>query len=644
MCGIYGAVADSPADVLSAMGSVLQHRGPDGNGVTVRGRAGLGCRRLAIIDVAGGTQPVASETGDVIAVCNGEIYNHATLRVGLERRGHVFRSRSDAEVIPHLYEERGVDFVDALDGMFALALWDARRQQLVLARDRLGEKPLYYAATGRNVLFASEPNALLATGAVSRDADWMALATYLQRGYVPNPSSAFAAIRKLPPGGRLIAAAERLDVDRYWEVAPFLASRPLAHGFAEAAARVRAHLEHAVRAAMVSDVPLGIFLSGGLDSTAVAALASRIDTALATFSVGFDAPGFDEGRYATLAARALGTRHRMLTITPALFLEGVRDLAPFLDEPLADPALVPTFLLARFARTHVKAVLVGEGADELFAGYPTYVGAALAARYRRWPAWCRRVAGAAAPALGAPRGNTSLRYLLRRFLEAADAPPAMRHQAWVGCMDGDRLTSLAAAGGPLAVPPHVTALAARSEVDGLLGLDLTGYLADDLLPKLDRATMAASLEGRAPFLDHHLVEFACRLPIHFKVRGLATKRVLRRAVADLVPAPIGRRVKRGLTVPLAPWLAGPLLPFARETLERLDPLVFDRSAVSALLDDHVHRRRDNRRELWALIVLQLWREAQASMASTGAEASYAMQTGRTRAYRPGGTVTVGWRS
>jgi asparagine synthase (glutamine-hydrolysing) len=619
MCGIYGAVHRDPAAVLPAMGDALVHRGPDGSGVAVRGRGALGCRRLAIIDVAGGAQPFANENGDVIAVCNGEIYNHATLRAELERRGHVFRSRSDAEVIPHLYEERGIEFLDALDGMFALAIWDSTRERLLLARDRLGEKPLYYAATARGFFFASEPKALFASGQVSRDADWGALASYLLRGYVPNPSSGFASIRKLPPGGRLVVAGETLRADRYWEVAPFLAGPPLSLTFAEAVTRLREHFERAVRAAMVSDVPLGVFLSGGLDSTAVAAVATTVADPLATFAVGFDAPGFDEGRYATLAARSLGTRHRTLTITPALFLEGVRDLVPLIDEPLADPALVPTFLLARFARTDVKVVLVGEGADELFAGYPTYIGAALARRYHRAPEWLRDFAAAAAPALGAPQGNTSLRYLLRRFLEAADASPSTRHRAWVGCMDGDRLASLAVPGGPLAVPSECDAPAARSEIDGLLGLDLTGYLADDLLPKLDRATMAASLEGRAPFLDHHLVEFACRLPIEFKLHGLATKRVLRRAVADLVPAPIRRRVKRGLTVPLAPWLAGPLLPFARTTLERLDPQVFRREAVSALLDDHADRRRDNRRELWALIMYQLWREAYAVERSAGFE-------------------------
>src|SRR5437870_2982916 len=494
MCGIYGMVGADAEAVLPRMSAALVHRGPDGDGWAVRGAGGVGCRRLAIIDVAGGAQPLADETGDVIAVCNGEIYNHAALRAGLESRGHRFRTHSDAEVLPHLYEEQGTDFVHALDGMFGLALWDARRGRLVLARDRMGEKPLYHATTAAGFLFASEPKALLASGHVGREPDWVALGAYLRTGYVPNP------------------------------------------------------------------------------------------------------------------ARALGTRHHTLTITPSLFLEGVRDLAPLIDEPLADPAWVPTFLLSRFARTHVKTVLVGEGADELFAGYPTYLGGALAARYARLPAGVRRAVAAAAPALGAPQGNTTVRYLLRRFLEEADRPAPARHRAWTGCVDAARLAALATPGGPLAPPPEPAALPARSAVDALLALDLTGYLTDDLLPKLDRASMAASLEGRAPFLDHRLVEFASRLPIEHKVRGLATKRVLRRAVADLVPPPIRRRVKRGLTVPLAAWLAGPLLPFARATLDRLAPRVIRPEAVRALLDEHVARRRDNRRELWALIVLELSRE------------------------------------
>ena len=606
MCGIYGAVGASVTDVVPRMGETLVHRGPDADGIAGSHGARLGCRRLAIVDVTSGAQPVSNESGDVIAVCNGEIYNHATLRADLARRGHQFRSRSDAEVLPHLYEEHGIDFVEALDGMFALALWDARRGRLILARDRLGEKPLYHATVPQGFLFASEPKAILASGMVPRDPDWPALGSYLRRGYVPNPASAFAAIEKLPPGGRLVLEGGHQHTDRYWDVRPLLDAPPLSLTFEDAVTTLRGHLTGAVDAMLLGDGPVGVFLSGGLDSTAVAALARARGGDVQTFALGFEEPGFDERGPAETAARALGTRHGTLTITPALFLEGVRDLAPFIDEPLADPAFVPTFLLSRFARTHVKAVLVGEGSDELFAGYPTYVGAALAARWARLPAGIRRAGRSLAPRLGASRGNTSVRFLLRRFLESADASIVSRHLSWVGCVDAERFAMLCEPGGPLVLPPEPDLIAARTDLDALLGFDLTGYLADDLLPKLDRAGMAASLEGRAPFLDRQLVEFACRLPIAWKLRGVSTKRVLRRAVAGLVPATTRRRVKRGLTVPLTAWLAGPLLPFARETLDRLDPRVFRRAAVQSLLDDHLHRRRDNRRELWALIMLQLW--------------------------------------
>src|SRR5947207_2585733 len=429
MCGIYGLVGAGAETVLPRMSAALVHRGPDGDGWAVGGAGGVGCRRLAIIDVAGGAQPLANETGDVIVVCNGEIYNSAPLRSALQSRGHRFRTRSDAEVLPHLYEDEGLDLVHALDGMFALALWDARRGRLVLARDRMGEKPLYHATTAAGFLFASEPKALLASGHAGREPDWAALAAYLRTGYVPNPASAFAAIQKLPPGGRLVLEGESARADRYWEVAPFLAAPPLPLGLDDAAAQLRAHLVRAVRAALVSDVPLGVFLSGGLDSTAVTAVTRSVGGELNTFALGFAVRGFDERDHAALAARA-------------------------------------------------------------------------------------------------------------------------RHRAWTGCVDAARLAALATPGGPLALPPEPVALPARSAIDALLALDLTGYLTDDLLLKLDRASMAASLEGRAPFLDHRLVEFACRLPVELKVRGLATKRVLRKAVADLVPPPIRRRVKRGLTVPL----------------------------------------------------------------------------------------------
>jgi asparagine synthase (glutamine-hydrolysing) len=617
VCGVYGAVAaesnDFRRDVVARMSAALIHRGPDGDGVAADGRALLGCRRLAIMDVAGGAQPLSDESGRIVAVCNGEIYNHAGLRSRLEASGHHFRTRSDAEVIPHLYEAHGLDFVHELEGMFAIALWDGRADRLILARDRMGEKPLYYAATPHGFLFASEPKALLASGCVERQPDWDGLSVYLATGYVPAPRSAFRDIAKLPPGGRLVVEGETVHVDRWWDVAPLVSTPPLSLGLEAAAQAVRSHLTSAVDAALMTDVPLGVFLSGGLDSSAIAALAhARSDGALATFTLGFDVDGFDEGEHAALVARRLGTRHEKLVITADLFAEGLRDLAPLVDEPLADPALVPTYLLARFARTQVKTVLVGEGGDELFAGYPTYLGGALAGRWRRLPASIRRALTRAAPALGMSRANTTLRYLARRFLEEAELPPAARHRAWTGCFAPARLAALTTPDGPLRVPPPATEVPARTELDALLGFDLVGYLPDDLLAKLDRGCMAASLEGRAPFMDRALVELACRLPIELKMRGVATKRVLRRAVADLVPAPIRRRTKRGLTVPLATWLAGPLQRFARDVLDRLDPRLFRREAVHALLGDHVARRRDNRRELWALIMLQLWRDRAAA--------------------------------
>jgi asparagine synthase (glutamine-hydrolysing) len=617
MCGIYGVVgaAAPPSEsVLERMAGSLLHRGPDGDGRIVAGRAGLGCRRLAIIDVAGGAQPLSNEAGDVHVVCNGEIYNHVHLRRELAGRGHLFRTHSDAEVIPHLYEERGPDFVDALDGMFAVAVWDTRLRRLVLARDRLGEKPLYHATTATGLWFASEPKSLRAVG-VGSARDWAAIACYLRGGSIPAPMSAWAGVSELPPAGRLVLEDGRLRLDRYWELVPLLAAPALDLDLDTAARELRAQLERAVAAALTSDVPVGVFLSGGLDSTAITALARPHVDELASFALGFDEPGFDERDHASIAATALRTRHRTLTIDPALFLDGVRALGPLLDEPLADPALVPTFLLARFARSEVKVVLVGEGGDELFAGYPTYLGGAIGSAFGQLPAWLRHALAAAAPALGAPRGNTTARWMLRRFLEAADRPEAERHREWTGPMPPERLARLATPGGPLAVsddprslPSAGDGLPGRTTVDRLLALDLTGYLPDTLLRKVDRATMAASLEGRAPFLDHHVVELACRLPARLKLRGLVTKRVLRRAVADLVPPAIRRRVKRGLTVPLATWIAGPLQPFVRDALGRLDASVIRPGAVRALLDEHVARQRDNRRELWALVMLQLWME------------------------------------
>src|SRR5437867_2936878 len=368
MCGIYGMVGADAEAVLPRMSAALVHRGPDGDGWAVRGAGGVGCRRLAIIDVAGGAQPLANETGDVIAVCNGEIYNHAALRAALQARGHRFRTRSDAEVLPHLYEDRGVDFVDALDGMFGLALWDARRGRLVLARDRMGEKPLYHATTAAGFLFASEPKALLASGRVGLETDWAPLAAYRRTGYVANPASAFAAIQKLPPGGRLVLEGESARADRYWEVAPFLAAPPLPLGLDEAAAELRAHLVRAVRAQLVSDVPLGVFLSGGLDSTAVTAVTRSVGGELNTFALGFAEGGFDESDHAALAARAApypGTAPLTPPVPRPRFWRGRRRSPPQWRARPASARRVPPATLASLARRTVKGVGVGGAPDEL---------------------------------------------------------------------------------------------------------------------------------------------------------------------------------------------------------------------------------------------------------------------------------------
>jgi len=613
MCGIYGGVVAPgrmmEASLLERMGDTLVHRGPDESVKAVDGRVGLGCRRLAGIAPGLAAQPSRNEAGDVSVVCDGEITNAAALRRELEEAGHCFRTRSNLEVLPHLYEDRGVDFVDAIDGPFALALWDGRVGRLVLARDHLGEKPLYCAVDGGAFFFASEAKALFATGRIERVPDWSNLAAYLRRGYVPAPASAFATIATLPPGSRLTLEGEGMRVERYWEVEPHVSGPALPLDLDSGASALRAHLERAVAAALVGDAPAGVFLSGGLDSTAVAVVARwMLGAGLRTFSLSFETPGFDDCGHAALAARTLGTRHHCLAITPTLFLEGLRDLVPLLDEPLADPALVPTYLLARRAQSEVKMVLVGDGGDELFAGDSRYLGNRLAHFYRCLPAAVRRPLTAIVPRLGAPRPNAPLRSRARRFIEAAEAPVATRHGAWTGCFSAEDLAVLATAKGPLRPLSEPETPQARSELDALLALDVSGYLPGNLLAKIDRATTAASLESRAPFLDRRLVEFACRLPAELRLRGLIGKRVLRRAMTGVVPAKIRRRVKAGVDVPLTAWIAGPLLPFVRGTLDRLDPRIFHRYTVRRLLDDHVERRRDNHRELWALVMLQLWAE------------------------------------
>ncbi|HET7808024.1 MAG TPA: asparagine synthase (glutamine-hydrolyzing) [Gaiellaceae bacterium] len=609
MCGICGIVAaDGPADPgrLARMSSKLVHRGPDSDGTFVDGPAGLAARRLAIIDLATGDQPIANEDGTVHVVQNGELYNYRELRTELERAGHRFRTQGDTEVLVHLYEQEGPTFARRLRGMFAVALWDARLRRLVLARDRFGIKPLYYRASGGGLEFASELRSL-PRGEIDLDA----LEAFLAFNSIPAPLTIFRDSRKLPPGHVLVWEAGEIRLERYARPGPVPVDELREDDEAELLEELRARLRDSVRAHLIADVPVGVLLSGGIDSSALAALAAQ-ETAepVRTFSIGFEERSFDELSDARLVAERYGTRHRELVLRPdaALLLPALADA---FDEPFADSSALPTYLVSQLAAEDVKVALSGEGGDELFGGYYTYVADLLAERVGG-------LAGIARPAverLPSSTARASFDYKAKRFTRGAHLPPLARHHAWKEIFSPDARAQLT--GRRHGFDPVDLYRERFAETEGaeplarLQDVDLGIYLVDDLLVKTDRASMAHSLEARVPYLDPAVAGFAQALPRRHRVSGLRKKVLLRKAVAPLVPDRIVRGKKRGFSIPAAAWLRGELEPFARDTLstEALHRQgYFEPEAVRRLLDRHVAGEEDLSRQLWGLLAFTLWHE------------------------------------
>jgi len=622
VCGIVGNVlarADRTPDaaVLKRMNDRITHRGPDDEGVFVQGPAGLAMRRLKIIDLATGHQPMTGEDGRVWTVFNGEIYNYRELREAHAARGHVFTTRSDTEVIVHGYEERGVASVGDLDGMFAVAIWDAPARTLLLARDRLGIKPLYYAVLPDQIVFASELKALLEHPAIERTLDLTALSRYLAHEYVPAPHSILRAVRKLPAGHWLTYTDGRVKLEPYWDVH---FQRGAGIDEAEAVEALRAALDRSVKQHLVSDVPLGVFLSGGIDSSAVAAFAARhFPGRLKTFSIGFEDPSFDETAHARRVARVLDTDHQEEILDPRAALDLVTRLPELLDEPLGDASLLPTFLLSRFTRRSVTVALSGDGGDELFAGYPTYQAHRLARALELVPHWVRR--GLLRPVverLPVSLDNLSFDFRLKRFMAGMDFGPVERHAAWLGSFTPaeqlalftpDALARMEMAPSYAAFHEMLAHAPSASGLERMLYLDLKGYLGEGVLAKVDRASMACSLEVRVPLLDRRVVELAASLPMRLKLRGFTTKYVLKRALSGVLPREVLERRKKGFGVPLARWFRAELAPLLQEAcapdvVRRAG--LFRPEAVERLLGEHAAGRRDHRKKLYTLLAFQLW--------------------------------------
>jgi len=598
----------------------MVHRGPDSEGLFVTNGAALGMRRLAIIDLVTGEQPAFNEDKSIAVVLNGEIYNYREIRADLEKRGHTFRSASDTEVLPHLYEEYGDGMMRELNGMFAFALWDSRRRRLLIARDRFGEKPLYWGVFDKTLLFASEPKVLLANPAVHPSLNLEALRQYLSFDYVPAPFSIYEGVNKLPAAHKLVLEDGRVEVSCYWRL-NYNTVTPVPNE-KDAARQLQDLIADSVRMRLVSDVPLGVLLSGGVDSSAVAALAVRASSEpVKTFSISFAESSFDESVYARSVAKFLGTDHHEERLSANLAANLVNEIGAWMDEPFSDPSLVPTYLLSRFTRKHVTVALGGDGGDELFAGYPMYVGHRWAEIYKRVPQLVRN--GVIEPLvrlLPVKTKNLSLDYKALKFVTGAKYDTVARHHVWFGSFTPEEqeqlLTRDALAETDGDIYRHAREMMEECAEPDLLkrmqNLDTRLYLAEDILTKVDRASMAVSLEVRAPFLDPRVAEFAASLPSNYKLRGHKTKYILKKAVDELLPRFVTRRSKKGFGVPVAEWLKFKLRPLARDLLspERVRRAgVFNPDYVARLQDEHERGIANHRKLLWTLLMFELWHES-----------------------------------
>ncbi|MCU0588200.1 MAG: asparagine synthase (glutamine-hydrolyzing) [Syntrophobacteraceae bacterium] len=621
MCGLCGIVhwdgQSADEGLVRRMNGLIRHRGPDDEGYHLSGGVGLGFRRLSIIDLAGGAQPMPNEDGSVHVVFNGEIYNFKDLRKTLTQRGHAFRTRSDTEVIVHGYEEWGEDVVSSLQGMFAFALWDETRRTLFLARDRLGIKPLYYGILPGALVFGSEPKCLLEAPGIDRSLNDRAVLDYFSFLYIPTRQRIYRGIRQLMPGESLTLSQGAVSLRRYWTPRWRLDRTRTEEEWCEA---LREQLDRSVSSHLVADVPVGVWLSGGIDSSAVAASMTRAGPGRAlSFSAGFDVPRYDETRYALEVSRHLGTSHEVLPMDSSS-MEILPRLLWLLDEPLADATVIPTYLLSRRTRERVKVVLSGEGGDELFGGYTHYQGMELNRCLRSVPAPLRRWMAEAIHGMRRRAGGTPLYrwHRLERVLESSLSPPFEDFLGKVAAFSGKEIACLFSMDflkeihDFVPMEPMREAVAMTPSPDPLSSAflaDLSVYLHGDMLTKVDRMSMACSLEVRVPLLDHDLVELALAIPSGLKVRGMETKGILRGAVSPWLPRRIARRPKRGFNPPLEHWLRGSLPRVVADwgMLEALrDAGMFRMGYVRALMEEHVRGQGDHARKLWALLVFAVW--------------------------------------
>jgi asparagine synthase (glutamine-hydrolysing) len=599
------------------MCKTIEHRGPDGTRTMIRESVAFGHTRLSVIDTETGWQPIANEDESVFVILNGEIYNFQALRKELEAKGHKFETTSDTEAVVHLYEEEGLDFVKRLDGMFSLAVWDEPKNRLILARDRIGKKPLFYSEQNGVFAFASETKTIVESGRVDRDIDPVALASYLTYGYVPEPQSIFKSISKLPPAHILVFDETGIKTQRYWQLNR--ESDP-SISLEDAVTETRRLTDQAVSSRLISDVPLGFFLSGGLDSSIiVGAAAQAVSSKLKTFSIGFEEDSYSELGYAKTIADRFDTEHEEFVVTADL-VSDIESIVRCADEPFADSSMIPMYYLARQTRQHVTVALSGDGGDEVFGGYDRYIGLGLASKYHHTPGFIRKgIVGPLASLIPeSPGKRSNFRRIKRLTYPSTDSA----EQWYMGWMQQFRpeshsvafthsfIAAIAENGG---WADHMATAFAElpnpSSPKSAQWVDTTTYLPGDLMVKTDRMSMAHGLEVRSPFLDHHLVDFASTIPCEYSIRGRSGKQVLKRAYANLIPNEISRRPKAGFTVPIGEWINGPLRNSTRDLL--LNPSaevgkVIKPEFIAQMVDQHASRRQNHAVRLWNLICLETW--------------------------------------
>jgi asparagine synthase (glutamine-hydrolysing) len=631
MCGIAGWVKldkNNPSQnseaVLHSMCQTIVHRGPDSEGLWTDETVALGMRRLSIIDLKTGDQPVFSEDRSIIVMMNGELYNYREVRTELEKDGFKFVTKTDTEILPHLYQKYGDALLDHINGMFAFALWDTRKKKLLIARDRFGEKPLYYGVFDGKLIWASEPKAILAHPSVKPELDLNALRHYVSFDYVPAPMSIYKGIHKLPAAHLLTVENGEVKTRRYWDLSwqkPDREGGLNGNGIAQKASELRELLSDAVRMRLVADVPLGILLSGGIDSSTVAALATQHATEkVKTFSIGFEEDSFDESKYARQVAKHLDTEHYEEKLSAEKAGDLISEIGTWLDEPLSDGSLIPTYLLARFVRKHVTVALGGDGGDELFAGYPMYYAHKVAATYNAIPEFVR--SGLIEPVLNnlpVSTNDMSFDYKAKRFVRGAKTDSVERHHSWFGSFAAAQHESLLTrdvleqtdADIYRGVRELVNASDAKNVIEQMQYADINFYMAEDILTKVDRAAMAVSLETRAPFLDPRVGQFAASISVEYKLKGSKGKYILKAAMKDLLPNNILHRPKKGFGIPIAEWLKGRLKPLVHDLLapQKLkEQGLFNADYVQKLITEHETGAASHHKELWTLLVFQLWCE------------------------------------